>query len=124
MAEIPVGAGSMLEGATVADIQRPHVARLIAIRARDNTHALWALPPGRRLARTDNLVVVATRDGLSQLLGETAERPVDDTVPYRLLEPADRPPAPRTPTGPADQSERSAETRPFGPADTDSTGPA
>ena len=49
---------------TVGDLQRPHETRVIAIRAAGE-RVLWAPPPGRPLRRTDQLVVVATRVGLS-----------------------------------------------------------
>jgi len=125
VAELPIGAESALEGLTVADLQRPYEARVIAIRAAGE-RMLWGAPPGRLLSRTDHVVVVATRRGLSTLLSQALAGQVTDTSPYRLLSrwqtpheraaaaPDTSPPSPEGPTG----------DPPFGPADVGSTGPA
>ena len=53
----------------------PGHSRLLAIRTGRGAQTLWSPPHGRALARTDRLVVVATRTGLTQLLARTeAER--------------------------------------------------
>jgi Trk K+ transport system NAD-binding subunit len=72
VAELAVGAGCALEGQGVGTLNRPHEARLLAIRTGRGTQTLWAAPRGRQLVRTDRLLMVATRRGLSRLLRETA----------------------------------------------------
>jgi Trk K+ transport system NAD-binding subunit len=68
VADLPVGSDSPLEGLTVAHIQRARQIRLLGIRTGRGEQTLWAPPRGRRLVRTDHLIVVATRTGLGHLL--------------------------------------------------------
>lgn len=68
VAELPVGAGSPLEGRPVAELNRPHVARVLGIRTGRGEQTLWAPPTGRQLVRTDRVVVLASRSGLGWLL--------------------------------------------------------
>jgi Trk K+ transport system NAD-binding subunit len=72
VAELPVGEGCQLEGQRISALNRPHEARLLAIRTGRGAQTLWAPPQGRQLVRTDRLLVVATRQGLSRLLAQTA----------------------------------------------------
>jgi Trk K+ transport system NAD-binding subunit len=108
IAELPVGAGCALEGATIAALDRPHQARLLAIRTGRGAQTLWSPPRGRKLVRTDRLLVVATRTGLSRLLHETAptwrasapvppDGPAAPTHGVRLPVQYHRPPAPQDP---------------------------
>lgn len=83
VAEVPVGAGSQLEGKYCSDVSRPHVVRLIAVRTGRGGQTLWSLPERRPLVRTDRLLVVATRAGLAELLARSAGVP----DPPPLLEP-------------------------------------
>jgi hypothetical protein len=77
---------------------------------------LWRPSAGRPLRRTDRLVVVATRAGLSQLLAETTTPPeIDHQTPYRLLEPW------QIPHSRATSSEKPDRHPPFGPANGGST---
>jgi hypothetical protein len=80
---------------------------------------LWRPSDRRPLRRTDRLVVVATRAGLSHLLADTTTpSEVNHSIPYRLLEPWLMPHSRATsPEGPEGHP-------PFGPADADSTRPA
>lgn len=71
VADVPVGAGSPLEGLAVGEIQQAHEIRLLGIRTGRGQQTLWAPPRGRQLVRTDSLVVVATRAGLGRLLART-----------------------------------------------------
>jgi Trk K+ transport system NAD-binding subunit len=109
VAELPVGAGCTLEGATIAALNRPHEARLLAIRTGRGAQTLWSPPLGRKLVRTDRLLVVATRQGLSGLLHETAptwrasapvpaDGPATPTHAVRLPVQDHRPPAPPDPS--------------------------
>lgn len=92
VAELPVGAGSALEGATLAEVSRAGRAHLLAVRTGRGHQTLWKPSPGRHITRTDRLIVVATRAGMSSLLrrtapGDPAARPpvlVHDTLPPRL----------------------------------------
>jgi Trk K+ transport system NAD-binding subunit len=107
VAELPVGAGCALEGAAVGALNRPHQARLLAIRTGRGAQTLWAPPQGRKLVRTDRLLVVATRQGLGRLLLETAPTwrasapvPPDGPATHAVRLPVQyhRPPAPQDPT--------------------------
>ena len=93
VAELPVGAGSQLDGRTVGDVQRAGVARVVAIRTGRGTQVLWLPPAGRKLARTDTILTVSNRDGLGDLLHRAA--PADATS---SITPFDTPPTvgPRT----------------------------
>jgi Trk K+ transport system NAD-binding subunit len=75
VAELPIGAGSPLEGALVTAVDEPEVARLLAVRTGRGEQTLWAPPGGRKLVRTDRILVVATRTGLGRLLARTASDP-------------------------------------------------
>ena len=89
IAEAPVGPDSALEHQPVSTVTHDHATRLLAIRTEDGTgQVLWRPSDGRPLRRTDRLIVVATRAGLSELLADAAPPiEVDRSVPYRLLEP-------------------------------------
>lgn len=82
----------MLEGQSIGVLNRPHEARLLAIRTGRGAQTLWAPPRGRKLVRTDRLMVIATRRGLSRLLHDTAP-----TFRAAAPVPVDGPPAPPTP---------------------------
>jgi Trk K+ transport system NAD-binding subunit len=118
IAEVPIAPDAPLEHQTVSTVTREHAVRLLAVR-NDENQVLWRPSDARPLRRTDHLIVIATRAGLSQLLADTATPPDPDrTTPYRLLEPWRMPHSRGTspegpPVGP-----------PFGPADGGSTGPA
>ena len=83
IAEIPVGAGSAIEGKFCPEVSRPNEVRLIAVRTGRAGQTLWSLPDRRPLVRTDRLLVVATRAGLAALLARTAASP----NPPPLIEP-------------------------------------
>jgi hypothetical protein len=69
------------------------------------------------LRRTDRVLVIATRAGLSSLLSDLATQGADDT-PYRLLEPW------QMPQSRADTPQRSPEHPPNGPTDAPAPGTA
>jgi voltage-gated potassium channel Kch len=128
VAELPVRAGSRLENDTVAAVNRVGEARLLAIRTGWDDQVLWLPPAGRRLVRTDSLIVVATRAGFGRLLSDTRTVAVDNPTPGRLLEPWLTPslaPEPRSGPDPAPSvADESPEIPPYGPTDTGSTRPA
>jgi Trk K+ transport system NAD-binding subunit len=72
VAELSVGTGSALEGRPAADLNRPHETRLLGIRTGRGDQTLWAPPGARKLLRTDRLIVLSTRAGLSWLMDATA----------------------------------------------------
>jgi Trk K+ transport system NAD-binding subunit len=72
VAELPVGAGSTLDGRPCGEAEQPRQVRLIAIRTGRGRQTLWAPPERRTLVRTDRLLVLATRAGLAALLARTA----------------------------------------------------
>jgi len=115
VAELPVGAGSALEGKPISDLRRPHEVRLLAVRTGRGQQVLWAPSPGRRLVPTDHIIVVANRSGLSDLLIETTPaEEVRDEVPGRLLAPWATPWQPRQRDGEVDAV---GSGLPEGPAD-------
>jgi Trk K+ transport system NAD-binding subunit len=79
VAEVPVEAGSVLAGRTVAEAQRNGEARIIAVVVGEYRGATWAPRPGRELHPGDRLLVVATRAGLGRLLGQSTGQPDEDT---------------------------------------------
>ena len=89
IAELPVGAGSDLDGKPCSDVSQCGEIRLIAVRGRYG-QTLWRWPPRRELVRTERIVVVTTRAGLVRLLERTAEvdnaPPLPEAPPLRLLE--------------------------------------
>ena len=89
-AEFPVGAGSRLDGKLVSAVEVPREVRLLAVRTGRGDQTLWSPPIGRKLVRTDRLLVVATRSGLSRLLAATA--PGTATVPVTALDVGRLPP--------------------------------
>jgi Trk K+ transport system NAD-binding subunit len=68
VADLPVGPGSDLEYHPVSEVSRPHEVRLLGVRTGRGEQVLWSPPTGRKLARTDRLLVIATRAGLGRLL--------------------------------------------------------
>ncbi|MGI5523112.1 NAD-binding protein [Micromonospora sp. CA-259024] len=122
VAELPVGAGSDLEGRSCPQVSRPREARVIAMRTGRAGQTIWSLPQRRPLVRTDRLLVVATRAGLAALLARTVASadppPVSPATvggtPLRLL----RPPATRRPARPGEDAPPPHPE----PADGDATG--
>jgi Trk K+ transport system NAD-binding subunit len=81
VAEIPVGAGSVLADRTVSGAQQGGQARIIAVTRGEMRHAEWRPGPARQLRAGERLLVVATRAGLGRLLGQSTGYPDDDPVP-------------------------------------------
>ncbi|GAA5195840.1 potassium channel protein [Rugosimonospora acidiphila] len=75
VAELPVGAGSPLEGQLTLDVNQPHETRLLAVRTGRGAQTLWSPHQGRRLVHTDRIVVVCTRGGLARLLARCTPTP-------------------------------------------------
>jgi Trk K+ transport system NAD-binding subunit len=78
IAEVIVGAGSRLDGATLGAIDEPGASRVVALTERGEPRPLWSPPQTRRVSALDTLTVVCTRDGLSDLIRQS--RPSDDLV--------------------------------------------
>jgi Trk K+ transport system NAD-binding subunit len=78
-AELPIGAGSALDGQLVTAVDEPNEARLLAVRTGRGEQTLWSPPRGRTLVRTDKILVVTTRTGLGRLLGRTTP-PAEDLL--------------------------------------------
>jgi Trk K+ transport system NAD-binding subunit len=77
IAEVPIGAGSALEGRPLSAADDVGEARIIALTPRGGSRTQWPPPPGHLLRPGDELVVVATRVGLGRLLTRTtASAPV------------------------------------------------
>ncbi len=95
VAELPVGAGSELEGRHCPEVNRPNEVRLVAVRTGRIGQTLWTVPERRRLVRTDRLIVVTTRAGLAGLLARTRANPdaapLPEPQPLRLLAHLHRP---------------------------------
>jgi Trk K+ transport system NAD-binding subunit len=76
--EVPVGAGSRLDGAPVAAVHDVGEVWVIAVTGGRWPDATWSPSLQRRLAPHDRLIVVATRDGLSRVLAWAAQAPAED----------------------------------------------
>ncbi|WP_157563503.1 NAD-binding protein [Micromonospora chokoriensis] len=94
VADLPIGAGSELEGQYCRDVIQPGGVWVIAVRTGRAGQTIWSLPERRPLVRTDRLIVLATRAGLAALLPRTVPNPdaepLADVAPLRLLAPAPR----------------------------------
>ncbi|MGO8886550.1 MAG: NAD-binding protein [Streptosporangiaceae bacterium] len=75
IADVPVAAGSELDGDAVDEVHEAGQVRVIALRRRGAGGVDWAPPPGYRLAARDRLVVLATRSGLSTVLARGVAGP-------------------------------------------------
>lgn len=128
LAEVPVGERSLLEHKTVASVNRPYEARLLAVRTAEQV--VWRPSDGRPLRTGDRVIVVATRAGLSRLLAESKTgSEAGPAAPFRLLAPWEIPhprptPAPLEPNQPVTPPDGPAPGQPNGPDDEDSTRPA
>jgi Trk K+ transport system NAD-binding subunit len=85
--DVPVIAGSPLDGRPLSAVARPGEVRLLA-HARPGQRADWSADPRMVITAGDRLTVVARRAGLTALLRETTPHPPPDA-------PAG-PPGPRT----------------------------
>ena len=92
VAELPIGAGSPLEGQPVTKVDEPNQAKLLAVRTGRGAQTLWAPPHGRRLVRTDRILVVATRTGLGHLLAATRPAAESTRPPVMPLDVGQFPP--------------------------------
>lgn len=66
IAEVPIGVGASGDGATIDAVHTLDGVRVIAVRS--GGRQLWSPPGAQRLAAGDQLVVVATRDGLGRVV--------------------------------------------------------
>jgi Trk K+ transport system NAD-binding subunit len=87
VAEVPVGAGSQLEGRYFREVNEPGMVRLAAVQTGrqglgTGVQTFWTPEQNRwrTLDRTQTMVVVATRAGLVALLGRAAG--LDDPPPF------------------------------------------
>ncbi|MGH3735997.1 MAG: NAD-binding protein [Micromonosporaceae bacterium] len=69
-ADFPVGRESYLDGRAVSAAHIPGKARVIALGEPGN-HALWTPPQDRILSSGDRLIVLATREGVAQMIERT-----------------------------------------------------
>jgi Trk K+ transport system NAD-binding subunit len=71
VAEVPVTSGSQLVGRTVGSLDLSRKARIIGVFQEGDKEPLWDPPRERRLSTRNRLVVVATREGLGNLLSSS-----------------------------------------------------
>jgi len=71
LAEVPIIAASELDGVPMAATQDVGQVRVLALVTDEGRETVWAPPASRTLAAGDLLIVVATRLGLSRLLGKS-----------------------------------------------------
>lgn len=81
VADVPVVASSWLAGRSVAEVHEPQEARVLAhvftgANGEEDVH--WRPDGGRTLTVGDRLIVVATRIGLSRILGRSARATAAD----------------------------------------------
>jgi Trk K+ transport system NAD-binding subunit len=67
VADVFVSPGSTLDGAAIATVDEPGLARVIAVTEFGEPRPLWKPGLSRRVQARDKLTVIATRDGLSRL---------------------------------------------------------
>jgi Trk K+ transport system NAD-binding subunit len=72
VADVPVVAGSWLDGKRIADVYEPREARVVARFGADAEDGDWRPAADRQLVAGDRLIVVATRLGLSRVLGHSS----------------------------------------------------
>ncbi|GIH09161.1 potassium transporter TrkA [Rhizocola hellebori] len=72
LAEASVVPGSALEGKTIGEVDTPGMLRVIALTEFGEPRPLWRPAAGRRIGARDMLTVVASRDGLSNLVSRSA----------------------------------------------------
>ncbi|MPZ25741.1 MAG: TrkA family potassium uptake protein [Micromonosporaceae bacterium] len=72
IAEIPVTAGSALDGGQLADVTEVGRVRVIAQTGPDEHSPTWTPPPSRMVRAGDRLLVIANRTGLSRLLARSS----------------------------------------------------
>ncbi|HEY1485990.1 MAG TPA: NAD-binding protein [Micromonosporaceae bacterium] len=82
VAELPVGTGSPIDGRTVGELQRPGQVRIVGIRTGRGAQVLWLPPGGRKLTRTDTILIVSNRDGLGDMLHRAA--PPEEITPLTV----------------------------------------
>jgi Trk K+ transport system NAD-binding subunit len=70
IADVPVCAGSFVDGVSVADVQGLDGVRVVAVSRAGRTR--WSPPPSTDLEADDRLTVVATRDGLGRVVAATS----------------------------------------------------
>ncbi|MGH3648223.1 MAG: potassium channel family protein, partial [Micromonosporaceae bacterium] len=75
-ADFPVGKDSDLDGKRVDAAHIPGKAQVIAL-GEPGDHALWAPPANRVLTSEDRLIVLATREGVAQMIERTESPPFD-----------------------------------------------
>ena len=85
VAELPIEAGSSLEGHPVGDAGDDGDTKVIAVSALGEPRPVWSPPAQRRLAAQDRITVVATRAGLSRLLlqASAGAAPLDTRPPVQ-----------------------------------------
>jgi hypothetical protein len=71
IADLGVSAGSELDGAAVAGVHQAGLVRLLAVEPAGGGPVNWSPDADLRLAAQDRLYVIATRAGLSGVLGRS-----------------------------------------------------
>jgi Trk K+ transport system NAD-binding subunit len=69
--EVGIPDGCDLDGQPVGTLYRPHQVRLLGIRTGRGRQTIWSPPRARQLQRSDRVLAVCTRTGLSWLLAAT-----------------------------------------------------
>ncbi|HEY1486366.1 MAG TPA: NAD-binding protein, partial [Micromonosporaceae bacterium] len=72
VADVPVLAGSWLEGRRIAEVYEPGEARVVALFNAAAPEGDWRPGGHRQLFVDDRLIVIATRLGLSRILGRSS----------------------------------------------------
>lgn len=72
LADVPIAAGSALDGATVDDADDEGFVRVIALTEFGEPRPLWRPVLAKRIHANDRLTIVGTRDGLGDLIRRAA----------------------------------------------------
>ena len=77
IADVPIEAGSELDGCPVLEVHEPGEARVVAMARRGEHELDWTPHEGYVLAPEDRLIILTTRSGLGQVLNRTTAPPLD-----------------------------------------------
>ena len=79
IADVPIAAGSTLEGRPLSAANQPGESRVLAVGRRGGQHFDWEPQSGYLLVRGDRLIVLATRAGIGHVRSRSIARPEPST---------------------------------------------
>jgi Trk K+ transport system NAD-binding subunit len=85
IADVAVAAGAELAGQPLGDIHQAGTLRVIALRRPSDQQVDWAPRQEYRIEADDRIYVLASRAGLSEVLGRAAAEPDPEPAPHEPL---------------------------------------